>query len=316
MAKLDPDVWNLGVSPEHFEEQLQLLSSKWRVIPLPDLTDDILANRLRRNCIALSFDDGYIDNFLEAKPLLEKYKLPATFFVSSGNIGQQTAFWWDVLEQVFLHMEPLPPAFNMPLKNTLISVELTAEQYLTESIKEQHRQWKAYVQPPPTARARLFLRVWEVLRPLPHSEQQECLGMIMDWAGAAANSCSHCLSHSMSREQLQELSNNRLFCLGGHSVSHPDLAAHITPVQRQEILQNKQFLEEVSQKQVRTLAYPYGSYNSETMAVAAEAGFTAAFTTDQRVITPGSDPFRLGRFLVGNWPAEELHHHMKQWLKT
>ncbi len=313
VAELEPDIWRLAVSPGHFEEQLQLLSRKWRVMPLPELTEDLVSNKLRRKSVALSFDDGYVDNFLFAKPLLEKYKLPATFFACSGNAGQQSEFWWDELERIILHTPQLPSSFSIPLENARVTAELGEEKELTEGLKLQHRQWKAYVQPPPSSRAALFLQLWEALKPLPHPRQQEHLAQIKAWAGVTYI-CPRPLSHSMNTEQLLALGSNKLFSFGAHTVSHPDLAAHPKAMQQREIVENKQFLEELGQKCVRVLAYPYGSYSPDTMAVAAEMGFTAAFTTDSRPVKPNSEPYRLGRFLVENWNGEELNHHMRQWL--
>jgi peptidoglycan/xylan/chitin deacetylase (PgdA/CDA1 family) len=46
-------------------------------------------------CLAITFDDGYRDNFDNAAPELEARGLPATFFVASGFIGTETQPWWD-----------------------------------------------------------------------------------------------------------------------------------------------------------------------------------------------------------------------------
>ncbi|WP_299758515.1 polysaccharide deacetylase family protein [uncultured Pontibacter sp.] len=314
IAELEPDIWRLAVNPENFEEHLRLLQRKWHVVPLAELAKNLKAKKLRNKSIALTFDDGYVDNFLHAKPLLEKYKLPATFFISSGNIGNQAEFWWDELERIILHSEQLPFIFDMQLEGIHVFMNLTAEYFLTESIKANHRQWKAYVQPPPTARAMLFLKVWETLRPLPHTIQQKHISEIRDWSGQTCTTLRP-LCHSMTLQQAFALVNSSLVDLGAHTVSHPDLAAHSKTVQQQEILQNKKFLEEVSTDRINLLAYPYGSYTPDTMAVAKETGFTAAFTTDSRPIKSGSEPYRLGRFLIENWTGDELDQHLKQWLK-
>jgi len=75
------DYWQLCVSPENFEQQLQVIS------------------KYKKN-ILITFDDGYIDNYSNARPLLEKYQLPAIFFIATGNIDSGKEFWWDQLEQL------------------------------------------------------------------------------------------------------------------------------------------------------------------------------------------------------------------------
>lgn len=89
------DHWQLSVSPQHFEEHLQVLK-QYKIVALPELV-----NKVPRQGIAISFDDGYIDNYTTAKPLLEKYNLPATFFITNNNIESPAEFWWDELEYIF-----------------------------------------------------------------------------------------------------------------------------------------------------------------------------------------------------------------------
>jgi peptidoglycan/xylan/chitin deacetylase (PgdA/CDA1 family) len=88
------DHWELCVSPQHFEQQLQVLTKK-KVVSLQQLTGELHANN-----IAITFDDGYIDNYTTAKPLLEKYRLPATFFITTGQIEYPASYWWDELARL------------------------------------------------------------------------------------------------------------------------------------------------------------------------------------------------------------------------
>lgn len=84
---LRPDPWTICVSPRHFEEHLQVIRG---------LSADV----------AITFDDGYADNFQNAQPLLEKYETPATVFVTSGLVGSSYEMWWDELERKYLRDTP------------------------------------------------------------------------------------------------------------------------------------------------------------------------------------------------------------------
>ena len=84
---LRPDPWTTCVSPAHFEQHLQVIRS------LPIRT-------------VITLDDGYADNFENAKPLLEKYDTPALIFVTSGVLDSPYEMWWDELERQFLNQTP------------------------------------------------------------------------------------------------------------------------------------------------------------------------------------------------------------------
>ena len=61
-----------------------------------------------RKYALITFDDGYFNNLL-ALPILRRYRVPATFFISTHHVQANRAFWWDVLYRE-RHQQPLPPA--------------------------------------------------------------------------------------------------------------------------------------------------------------------------------------------------------------
>jgi peptidoglycan/xylan/chitin deacetylase (PgdA/CDA1 family) len=314
VADLETDVWRLAVKPQNFEEHLQVLSRNWHVVPLAELAEDLALHRLRRNSTAITFDDGYEDNYVAARPLLEKYSLPATFFICSANIGRRAEFWWDELEQIILSTQELPQTLNKRINQAQLSFDLGEERYLTEVLRRKHQQWKAFVQEPPTLRSALYLKLWEQLKPLPSHLQQAYLQQLKVWAGVSGT--PRAAYQSMNLEQLKSLARNRLFDLGAHTASHYDLARLSLSAQRQELASCKSFLEKATDREVTLLAYPYGSYNQDTVMLAAEAGFEAAVTTQDCPVIPTSAKYKLGRFLVDDWSGKQLDASLKSWLTT
>src|SRR6185436_9993566 len=75
------------VPPEIFEQQMKFLSSCYTVMSLQDLVARPLRGEIPQRAVAITFDDGYQDNYDYAFPILKKYKFPATIFVSTGAIG-------------------------------------------------------------------------------------------------------------------------------------------------------------------------------------------------------------------------------------
>jgi len=94
VAESSADPLELCVAPSRFAEQLALLQSVGEIVPLREL----LSERRRSGLsFALTFDDGYADNALEAAPLLAQHDAHATVFVVAGAVGSDRAFWWDRL---------------------------------------------------------------------------------------------------------------------------------------------------------------------------------------------------------------------------
>lgn len=80
----------LGVSPWAFERQMRFLREhKYNVISLSALSDLIRQKKkIPPKTVAVTFDDGYLDNYTNAFPILKKYNIPATFFVVINRIGR------------------------------------------------------------------------------------------------------------------------------------------------------------------------------------------------------------------------------------
>jgi peptidoglycan/xylan/chitin deacetylase (PgdA/CDA1 family) len=78
-----------SASPELFEQHLQWLSSHCEVIPFSKIFN-ALGEKSDRPSVAITFDDGYADNYEYAFPLLQKYGLVATFFVTVGLIEKDS----------------------------------------------------------------------------------------------------------------------------------------------------------------------------------------------------------------------------------
>ena len=85
----------LTVSPGAFESFCRFFRSNFDVIGLGDLVGRLGRGASIHGALAITFDDGYLDNFEVAAPILRKLSLPATFFVATGFLGSTTVPWWD-----------------------------------------------------------------------------------------------------------------------------------------------------------------------------------------------------------------------------
>jgi peptidoglycan/xylan/chitin deacetylase (PgdA/CDA1 family) len=82
---------DISVSPKNFKFQIKYLKRNFDVISLDELIKRLKQNYLlERDVVAITFDDGYKDNFTNAYPILEKYDIPATVFIITGLINQNS----------------------------------------------------------------------------------------------------------------------------------------------------------------------------------------------------------------------------------
>ena len=86
---------SLTVSVRMFERHCRFFRRHFRVVPLPEIIRKLeRGERLDRE-LAITFDDGYLDNFECAAPVLERLGLPATFFIVTQWMGTDVVPWWD-----------------------------------------------------------------------------------------------------------------------------------------------------------------------------------------------------------------------------
>ena len=97
-----PEYDSLSVGVETFTRYCRFFARHFRVVPLTAIVDKLAAGRRFEHELAITFDDGYRDNFENALPVLERLALPATFFVVSDWVGTDVVPWWDG-QQGFRH---------------------------------------------------------------------------------------------------------------------------------------------------------------------------------------------------------------------
>ena len=89
------------VHPDLFEQQMQFLKACYRVMSLQELVSRAARGEVPERAVAITFDDGYCDNYDYAFPILKKYQFPAMIFVATGAIGTGHPIWHDRIFDAF-----------------------------------------------------------------------------------------------------------------------------------------------------------------------------------------------------------------------
>jgi peptidoglycan/xylan/chitin deacetylase (PgdA/CDA1 family) len=292
IADAEWDPWDIKVSASSFEKQIKYISEHHDPVSLISLTNDPGAVKTP---VVLSFDDGYLDNYTIAKPILEKYGVPATFFITTSRIGKIEGFWWDRLCHIFLEKESLHRNHQITIDGKIIFFDLDADAHLSQIQLDSLKFWKAK-QSQPNKRVETFFIIWRALKFSTAGDQEQVIEELENWSGAPQYN-----SPVMNWDQVREISDNMLFNIGAHSVNHSLLDQLEDSVQSQEIIGSQSMISEQIGKQVNTFAAPFGGYNSKTLQIIKNAGFDFAVTTQQESATLKSilkNPLEIPRIQV------------------
>ena len=112
---------SLSVCMDVFDRQLAFMNRHFEVVTLDKLLAYVKGDcRISGQPVAITFDDGYQDNYLYAFPQLLKYGFPATFYLTTDCIGAKRPLWTTELRYIFLRspksflsLTSLPIAFSM-----------------------------------------------------------------------------------------------------------------------------------------------------------------------------------------------------------
>lgn len=246
----DHDLWS--ATAEDFEQQLRFLSLNFDLIRLHDL--DRIWNQPRGRYVLITFDDGYLDNYEWAFPLLRAFNSPATFFLTTGFLDNRKMAWWDEISWMVRSTEQSSLEEN---HWTGVSLSLEPDQ-ATQTIKS-------------------LLRVYKNLT---GEKTDEYLNFLADATGTGRCPTEIADQVWMNWDMIREM-NEAGMDFGGHTVNHPILANHPEETQRFEIEHCKQRIEAEIETPISAFSYPVGardSFNECTRRCLKQAGYRWGFS--------------------------------------
>lgn len=314
IVEVNSDPWSLAVSPQKFEEQLDVLSKYYRPISLGELRKYLHKGYLPEKSVVITFDDGYANNLYNARPILEKYDIPATVFITTGYIGQDKEYWWDELERLFIQPGDLPESLSVKISDN--NYDFYLSNYSNYSINDfnKYKDWISKEEPP-TPRHSVLIDIWKKLKFLKHEEQKLILNYLHNWSGISSPPRS--THRPLTDRELSELAKCDLIEIGCHTVTHPSLSILSKSTQKDEILNSKSYLEETLGCEIKSFSYPYGTtkhYNDITMSIIKDCGFSCACSNNRLPISNESDIFQLDRLGISNCDGEEFQNRLSNWL--
>jgi peptidoglycan/xylan/chitin deacetylase (PgdA/CDA1 family) len=288
VAETEQDPFDMCVTPQHFEEQLQVLRKLAQPIRLHELVEGLKENRLPRRAVVLTFDDGYADILYYAKPLLDRYQIPATIFVTSGYLGRE--FWWDELAWMIVNSQSMPDELSLIVDGKIFAW----------SISDQDRP-------------KLLRNIYRRLLHMSTGSRRQAITQLRQCIGVDAGQEMN-VGRALTHEELTELAKDELVTIGAHTVNHPVLTNLSEETRHYEIEQCKRDLETILQKPITAFSYPNGAGNEITQTLLYQAGYDSACASYNDVAHMDSDLFNLPRFWVPDQGGNEFTRWLSRWL--
>lgn len=274
---------NRHLPAKDFDLFLKYLKSNFDVVPLAKLFDLHRSKTIpKRRTVALTFDDGYLNNFTIALPLLEKHQLPATFYIISKSIEDPKYMSWpDIIDIITKHHKDdliiAGHKFNFP-------------GFFCEELQSD---LQSYLKSLPSGPDATVQELGKQFAPLIERELQTNRELVQ----------------VVNAEELTRHSNNPLLEIGSHSHNHPNLANLSDSDQEFQLERSKEILENLCNSEIISFAFPDGSYNKSTINLALKAGYKNLAAVNYKFDENHSNPNLLSRFTVSNsttWQSNVL----------
>jgi peptidoglycan/xylan/chitin deacetylase (PgdA/CDA1 family) len=306
--QIDPQL--LAVSPRHFAEHMEVLRERYEPVRLGALVDRGWRMRSKKPPVAVTFDDGYADNFHRALPILTAANVPATFFVVSGQVGRQEEFWWDELERIFLATPDLPERLELEIGAAIHRWPIGSGSDTSSDA------WSVLSEGVASPRQAAYRELCDLMRPESISVRESTLARLRTWAGLTP--AGRPADRALSEDEVIALAADDLAEIGSHTMTHPVLSEQPLLVQMLEIDGSKRALEDFVGKPIRSFSYPFGGrvhYTPRTVGLVKGAGYALACSNFPGPVHWRTARHEIPRFLVRNWSADEFARRLDAQLR-
>jgi peptidoglycan/xylan/chitin deacetylase (PgdA/CDA1 family) len=289
------ELYNWCFLPESsFRSQMQYLKRHFEVLPLAEAVERMRRGRFSRPTAAITFDDGFQNNYDIAFPILREVGLPATIFLTTALVNSDDTFWY------------------LRLNRALAKTSKTVLDWggLRFDLAGSERKVKS--------EAAIRSRLKELPRTQLPAELHKIILELGDDPECPIESDSP--FRMLDRNAIAHMAASGLIDFGAHSHTHPSLG-RISPQEcSDEIKQSVAITHQLSGRPCELFAYPFGyrqDYNTETIRILQAQGVQMSATgipepNDRR--TPLMELRRYGIGAKDNMAVFQLkvHHFMAQ----
>lgn len=257
-----------------FRNQIAYVKRQFRVVTLREAVELLTSGAITEPTLAITFDDGYQNNYDIAFPILHEYECPATIFLSTRYINGSETPWFCRL--------------NIALERT----------------RQQSLLWNgvSFDFSTPIKRSRASGALHKLLKKHHPSEIDDLVTDIC--RRLAADDCRSTQPGSpysmLSIESVRAMLNSGLVAFGAHTHNHALLGMLSPREQQEEILGSLRLVEKFTGQPCWAFSYPNGSHDQITVGLLKSAGVTCAVSSVQGANTSATPLLELRRYSVGS----------------
>lgn len=254
---------------DDFERRISYLNKHYRFISLKECLKYLREGDRPANCLVLTFDDGYKCVYKKAFPILKKYKIPATVFITTGPISDGSMLWYDQL--MYMIGKAKVKEFSLPF--------LPGKTYRVDTVANKKRAFCSLVRHFKRIEFNEVERKLEIVREKLKVNKEELSKkeLMLTW------------------DEIKEMKDTGLISFGAHTVHHPILTEIGIENAKYEIKEAKRVMEEKLRTTVEHFSYPNGDHNTKIENIVKSSGYTCACTTMEEKGNARFVPFTLGR---------------------
>lgn len=224
----DYTFWQLNVSPKTFEKHIKYISENYKVLRLEEEWSDIVVSD--EKYVVITFDDGYVDNYRFALPILEKYQVPATIFVSTDLIDTDDMYWWDELEKIFI------------VDKYVGEFVFAGIQYKIADLND---------------RRKVCLTIRNRIKDMSSAERRNSMSELRSVMKVEQSFTSEL--RCVNTSELIRMAESPYVTIGGHTKSHLSMGkVHSAELLHSEMEESLEILEKKIGKKIEVFAYPFG----------------------------------------------------------
>ncbi|WP_100643210.1 polysaccharide deacetylase family protein [Alteromonas facilis] len=236
------------VTPKTFRMHVEtLVDSKVPVVSLRSWLEKDASKR-PQFAVAITFDDGWLDNYEFAFPILREYDLPSTLFAVSRFLGQPAPFW----------------------PNKLLRILLSNSKWTSEQIASMQKLMPNFSGG--SMNRESAASIIQYLKQYPDTQIHDVLSVFSDEELAI---------EMMDLKQLTDAKQNLNVDIGSHTCNHLRLKDYLpTATLKEEISESKKELEACIQDNINGFCFPNGDYSEEALALV-KTTYSYAVTTNR-----------------------------------